>query len=46
MKQYIVKIWIGATKSEVVITADSSPSALRVARLLFAGAIVISAKKA
>lgn len=44
MKQYKVKMWIGANKTEISVTAQNSPNAMQIARKLFPSANVISAK--
>jgi hypothetical protein len=44
MKQYKVKMWIGANKTEISVTAQNSPNAMQIARQLFPSANVISAK--
>lgn len=44
MKQYKVKMWIGANKTEILVTAQNSPNAMHIARQLFPSANVISAK--
>ena len=45
MKQYKVKMWVGAIPTKVVVTAQSSINALLVARKLYPTAKVISAKE-
>jgi len=43
MKQYKVRIWIGASPSEVLVVAMSSANALSIARKLYPMARVIGA---
>lgn len=43
MKQYRVKMWVGANPTEVVVTAQNSANAMQIARKLYPMARVISA---
>lgn len=45
MTQFKVYMWVGASKTDVVVTAQNSAHAMQVARKLFPMAIVINAKK-
>ena len=44
MKQFKVKIWLGANPTEVTVTAKNSLNAMQVAKKLFPVAKVINAK--
>ncbi len=46
MKQFKVKMWVGANPTEVTVTAKNSPNAMQVARNLYPMAKIIKAKEA
>ena len=46
MKQYVVKMWVGANPTKVVVTAQNSANAMMVASKLYPMAKVINAKEA
>ncbi|UPT70221.1 MAG: hypothetical protein M0D53_14105 [Flavobacterium sp. JAD_PAG50586_2] len=45
MKEFKVIMWIGASKTEILVIAQNSPNAMQIAKKLYPSANVISAKK-
>ncbi len=45
MKQFKVKMWVGANPTEVIVTAKNSANAMQVARNLYPLAKIIKAKE-
>jgi hypothetical protein len=45
MKQFKVKMWVGASPTKVTVTAQNSANALAVVRKLYPTAKVINAKQ-
>lgn len=43
MKQYKVRIWVGSSPTEVIVTAANSANALSIARRLYPNARVVNA---
>jgi len=46
MQQFRVKLWVGSSPTQVVVTAANSANALSIARKLYPTARVISARAA